>query len=601
MAADSKLETNKNMAWSLLLSRPHQPPIQLESQLQQLLGIKDQSGMFEHLKQIDPSLKKSIQFLQLYGAQQNYVGQHDSALAALEAAFRLTAGQKALEKQHQHLALDLAVYHHQRASDDLALAYLNNVLGTSHTIQPIALLTRAKIHCWQGELETAQQDLLEVWNAVQKNPALHCYFAHTNAELAFAKQQFFEAYTQFFYAAQQAREENHPELVLASELGAAKVMLCLQDRQITHKHLKTVQACKYQSVYTTALFELRYGQWCRANSPQFALNHFANAFWRFEQTNCPREMLWVLLHQSDAFLKLGDTKAATDGLETALGLAWKFQDATAASELWMLPDLKAWMLQHSNLERLTPLLGQPAGVPMTSTVAKPKPTIKLTTLGRTALHIDGQLIVLEMQRTIEILAYLCLNPNANLTQIRQDLFPSLTPKRAANHFHKVRERLHKTTQDLEIAFDKSTQTYALRHQHALEWDYQTLQSQLGQPIQIEAILKRCSGVFLPHSDGVWASTLRERLALELHCRGVEALFSYKKTNRFVQMRTLSEHLYRLEPLEPEFCAAYLESTFVLSGKSVAKKLLGQMQAHFVSELGEMPVELTELLQRLSTQ
>jgi hypothetical protein len=62
VAANSKLETNKESAWSHLLAHPEQPSIQLESQFQKLLGIKDQSKMVEHLKQFDLSPKKVSDF-----------------------------------------------------------------------------------------------------------------------------------------------------------------------------------------------------------------------------------------------------------------------------------------------------------------------------------------------------------------------------------------------------------------------------------------------------------------------------------------------------------------------------------------------------------
>jgi tetratricopeptide (TPR) repeat protein len=598
VAINSKLESNKAaVSWSLLLDNLQPARSRLERQVQKLLRVKDQGSILETLTHIKiPSNQASIELLRAYGVQQSNLGNPNTSQATLEAAFRLSVGQTDLAEYHHQVALDLAAHHHQQASDAVALSYLN-AISPHQTLYPYALLTRAKIHCWQGKLEAAQQDLQKVWGVAQNNPNLYCLFAHTRAELAFAQQNHFEAHTQFYYVAQEAREQGLPELAFVAELGAAKVMLCLEDRNTSHKHLHTAQRYGCQSVYGAALFELRYGQWCSADSAQFALNHFATAFWHFEKVNCPREMIWVILNQADAYLKLGDTKAVADSLDTALNLAWKLEDCTAATELLLLPRLKAWIVQQPDFERHLPILGHP---PTASNTVLSEPTIRLTTLGRTGLQIGSQVVPLEMQRTVEILSYLCLHPNSTLNQIRQDLFPGSSTKRAANHFHKVRERLYKTTQDLQIAFDKATQTYALRHRYRLEWDYQELQTHLEQQ-PLEVVLKHHYGVFLATAESTWAVTLRERLTLELHHLGHKTLGAYKKAGQLESFRALSEQLHRLEPLDIEFGVAYLESTHLVCGKSVADKLFEQMQPRFLAELGEVPTELSDLLRRLNVQ
>lgn len=130
------------------------------------------------------------------------------------------------------------------------------------------------------------------------------------------------------------------------------------------------------------------------------------------------------------------------------------------------------------------------------------PQLKVISIGREALVLDGEPISLPLRRATELLAYFLEFREVTLSQLIQDLFPSVKPRSARSYFHQFRHQLRKYIPGLEIQFNSSQNCYELATEIDVVWDVASLRQGRGE---------HTNGTFLPTTDSTWTKQIDREL------------------------------------------------------------------------------------------
>lgn len=295
-----------------------------------------------------------------------------------------------------------------------------------------------------------------------------------------------------------------------------------------------------------------------------ALGDLMHAAQLFRDAGSIPELVRVQLHLAAAALSLGDEECVVTSLREALThllrlhLLNEFRpDLEELSELLhyavLEPEIAPYM--ESLLDNLANLAGAPR-LPEDGCQA-----IQVTTLGRTAVHVDGQEVNFTYAGTVPILVYLALNPGQTRAQMQLDLYPEKDAKSGAAYMRQGLKELRDTlgSQVLHFSGPHQAPRYTLGRGVQVELDTQHLRQSLERG-EIARALALYRGPFFPQlEESEWARHLRDELALLLTFELREQMARYQAAGDQRRVVLLANQYLRIDPHEPEVLHARIEA------------------------------------------
>lgn len=137
-----------------------------------------------------------------------------------------------------------------------------------------------------------------------------------------------------------------------------------------------------------------------------------------------------------------------------------------------------------------------------------RPELRIVSLGRGALLLNGEPVALSASHGLGILAFLMDRPAARLEEILDGALPHEKRASARSYFHQFRNQLAREVPELRIAFDRGTETYSLESSLPLAWDVAERRS---SPVDDPAA---AVAIFLPGLETSWTREIRAELSYE---------------------------------------------------------------------------------------
>ncbi len=450
-------------------------------------------------------------------------------------------------------------------------------------------LQRARCQVYLGAFSDAKMDFDFLEQHLPAHPALRGEVQYNQALLFRATEAWSDSEELFLSAAKLARAAEEPELAFYAEINAATVMVMqnkLEQARILLVRAKSIA----RSPRDHATWNWRQGYYLLHSRPLEAMPLLESAATAFADMNLPRETLACWLNHAEAARRAGWLERAKQSLQTAVDVTSTADDAFAAIELALLPDLKTWLTELPVWQNiLLPAI-------MDSSVQ----VLELVTLGKSQLRVNGRAVSLRMTRTVEILAFLLKKPNRTKSDILVGLFPDSDPEQAINYFHKAKQLLTQAVPSLTIAFDPKRKMYSVKCQSELQCDFLHFQYLLSghHYADVLDVLNAYTGAFLPEANSQWASEEREALAWNVVKIGLETLQQWFEAGEDQKCLSLAVRLLDIEPYNPALSEYLVTVTLRLEGEVAAKRELQRVNQKFLVELGEVPMELRQLGQNL---
>jgi tetratricopeptide (TPR) repeat protein len=452
-------------------------------------------------------------------------------------------------------------------------------------------------------------------------PALFGSFAYTSGLLARAQNRLPDALSQFDAAIEFAIKQPELETECYAQLQAAAVLMTLERLDEANARLTRAKAlvgscgCKGK-----ALLELRQGSLMSlSNDPAVVcggLQLLNQARQGFADMHFERGVLSSDLYLTEAYLLQGDLIAARAALESVNDARLAMACTSALGELIHLPKTLGFLQALPPVDVLHVMLEEWGVGPEV-----PSYRVELITFGKSELRVNGRRIGLEIIGTVELIAYLLLNPNRTRDEILTALFANKGEQRAANYFHQAKLTLQRATSVIEVLYDKAKKTYRVNCDVPMfVWDAIELQKILagsgksgsgngglgeggrdkGGPNEnrILAALECVHGEYLPGSDSDWVVAEREKMIWSVVKVGLETLDLWSKRGEYAKCLELAERLRELEPLNPVLAEYLVIATHSLEGEVAARRTLRVIEREFEREVGEVPDELMAIHSKL---
>ncbi len=520
------------------------------------------------------------------------LSQSEFALTALHTAWDIVQREPNLQYLYAAVAQSLGVFflsqrQYRQAAHYFSVA-LEGILVLNRELRIRS--QRVVCHIYLGAFLEAKNDLDFLEQHIANHPTLRGQMVYYQGLLFRATETWAESEQHFLNAAKLARAAEEPELAFYAEINAATVMVMqnkLEQARILLVRAKSIA----HSPRDHATWSWRKGYHLLHSKPLEAMPLLESAAAAFEGMDLPRETLACWLNHAEAARRAGLLEQATQSLQTAVDVTSTADDAFAAIELALLPDLKAWL---SQLE------------PVWQNILLPKnpdasvQVLELLTLGKSELRVNGRAVSLRMARTVEILAFLLKKPYRTKAEILVGLFPDSDPEQAINYFHKAKQLLTEAIPSLTIAFDVRRKTYSVKAQSDLQTDFIHFQSLLSgrRDNNVLEVLNAYTGAFLPHANSQWAIEEREALAWNVVKIGLETLQRWYEAGEDQKCLSLAVRLLDIEPYNPALSEYLVTVTLRLEGEVAAKRELQRANQKFLLEVGEVPLELRQLGKRL---
>ena len=295
-----------------------------------------------------------------------------------------------------------------------------------------------------------------------------------------------------------------------------------------------------------------------------AARDLAGAAGRLRAAGSLPELVRVELHWAAAALGLGEEVTAAQVLQDALShllrLRHKVEFRADLEELGELlhfallePEVAPYL--ESLLDDFAHLAGTPR-LPEDGSM-----TVQLTTLGRTAVRLDGQAITFTYAGTAAILAYLILKPGQTRAQMQLDLFPEKDARSGAAYMRQGLKELRDKLGAGVLHFEGPHQAprYWLGRGVQAEFDVHHLRAAL-EGGELARALALYRGTFLPtleHSE--WAQGWRDELALLLGYGLRAQLERYQASGDLRRVVLLANQALKLDPHDPELLEVRLRA------------------------------------------
>jgi hypothetical protein len=467
--------------------------------------------------------------------------------------------------------------------------------------------SRARLHIYRGicrinlgQLQAAAQDLQHAQISVSEAPNLAALLEYGLGTLARAKQDWHAAKFAFQKAAAKASEVLDWDMVFYAELGLVATLTSHKDPETAHLHLARAKRCLPQkTARDLAYLALREGALLCSDKGNNFLGQ-EKLLWaenEFARLGASREELWAMLHRVEALLLMEQTAQADQLLLLAGRNAFASNSQNTLLEtagLWLLPKRIAELPPKHSAHQIALPLGYRTQLPNQS-------RLELFTLGKSQLCLNGEVVGLDMVRTVEIIAYLLLHPHSQRQQILGALFPDTDPKRATDYFHQAKKYLNDKAKPFGIAYFAKQKTYAITHEDTqFVWDYDQLQQLLSSQDEDRVVvaLEKYAGAFLPDATSLWAESERANLAWSIAKVGLQTLQKWSVRGEHKKCLMLAEKLLELE-LDVAMAEYMVNATLALDGELAAKRTLLRLQNRFLQAYDEIPSELSDLEHTIS--
>jgi tetratricopeptide (TPR) repeat protein len=520
------------------------------------------------------------------------LSQSEFALTALHTAWDIVQRESDLQYLRAAAGQSLGIYFLFQRQYRRAVHYFSAALeGTVVLSRELRIrLNRAMCQIYLGAFSEAKDDLDFLEQHLPNHPTLRGEVAYNQALLFRATEAWADSEQHFLNAAKLARAAEEPELAFYAEINAATIMV-MQDKLEQARVLLVRAKSIAHSPRDHATWNWRNGYYLLHSKPLEAMPLLESAAAAFQSMDLPRETLACWLNHAQAARLAGLLEQAKQSVRTAVDLTSVADDAFAAIELALLPDLKAWL---SELDPVWQNILLPVNPGSSVQV------LELVTLGKSELRVNGTAINLRMARTVEILAFLLKKPHQTKAEILVGLFPDADPEQAINYFHKAKQLLTETVPSLTIAFDPKRKVYSVKCQSELHCDFLSFQYLLSghQHNDVLDVLNAYTGAFLPEATSQWASEEREALAWNVVKIGLETLQQWYEAGEDQKCLSLATRLLDIEPYNPALSEYLVTVTLRLEGEVAAKRELQRMNQKFLVEVGEVPLELRQLGKKL---
>lgn len=519
-------------------------------------------------------------------------GEVARAAALLDEAWSHAVGASPLVQSAVAQSIALVAAH--QGNDVKAEAYLQFAEEHANAMRRVyVLLARAASATYIGKFGDAEQALNAAGRHHASCPLAAALLSYRWGMWFYAQGQSQQAREAFGQAVRLAHEQQQPETEFYAQLGLTALATAVGDEASERGSLARAKAL-VKTPRAQAYLDWRLGAALVRQADLRGLERLNTALGYFQTSGCSREMVWVLLHLTEAHALLGSPTAAHEALREA------------ADAHVMLGGQQHLTLELSGLARTRQLLDTLAAHEYERVLCGPPgPTIPvaevtLVTLGSPAILVNGQRVRLQMKKFVEVLAFLLKEGETTLGTLQTEVFTDAPPARSKNYIHQVRHELKRLVPGLSVPYDTTTQTYRVHCEGVhLTWDWQQAQDVLlssERDVMLTADLNVRN--FLQDSDSEWVETERERMSRWIVRVGLETMDAWYSAGDYAKCVKLAQRLIEIEPLDEGLHDFLIRATAQFSGVSAARTLCWESRTLFVREVGHVPPLLDILAQQL---
>lgn len=523
-----------------------------------------------------------------------------SAEQGWAAAFGLTGP---TEKVRSSIAGLLAELYVRMGMDLVAREYYDACLDLAPESRKAEILSsRALSYAYLGRHQDAMQDHQQgqqwqsgVSQAVQQN-------IHYQSGLMFrCLGHLPEAIKALAATDVQHKENQDYNIHFYAQVYLSALHLELGQESVARSHLARVRPLA-KSKLARMTFFFREGALMSRSNPGIGLKLLQEAAVGLHELQAYRQLLWCLLHQSETFLRLGQSNEALEALSQVTDLRHQLGNPhLALVELRALP-LTRELLKTLPEDHYVSILNQDC-----LQAEAPRVTVKtvhIVSLGRGRVQLDEGQARFTIGRAIEVLCYLVLNPNSTLEDILLDLFPDQDPKLAKNYFHQARYDIERATHDISVPYDKTSRTYGVKLQEVqLEWDLLQLQQSIQEhnPERFFEVLSRAQGEFLLDLDSEWIEAMRLEWQDSILTFGLQTVQGWWQEGQLDRCLQGLAVLLKLDPLNEELHQLCLRCTLQQQGQQGLKSCWRQVVSAYSREGLDPPLPLQKWVQQQLVQ
>ncbi|QLG13305.1 hypothetical protein HLB42_20455 (plasmid) [Deinococcus sp. D7000] len=551
---------------------------------------------------------------QLSGLDVDQMTARDAALALREGAIleqqcgEITRAAALLDEAWSHavsadplvqsaVAQSIALVAAHQGNDVKAEAYLQFAEEHANAMRRVyVLLARAASATYLGKFKAAEQALAAAEKHATSCPLAAALLPYRWGMWFSAQGQFQQARERFGRAVHLAREQQQPETEFYAQLGLTALATAVGDEVAERSSLARAKAL-VKTPRAQAYLDWRLGAALIRHSNPRGFERLEAASGYFQASGCTREVIWVLLHLTEAQALLGPPTAAREALREA------------ADAHVMLGGQQHLALELNGLARTRQLLDTLAAHEYERVLCSPPgpavPVAEVTvvTLGSPAILVNGQRVRLQMKKFVEVLAFLLKEEKTTLATLQAEVFSDVPPARSKNYIHQVRHELKRLVPGLSVLYDAATQTYRVHCEGVhLTWDWQQAQDALlssERDVMLTANLNVRN--FLQDSDSEWVETERERMSRWIVRVGLETMDAWYSAGDYAKCVKLAGRLIEIEPLDEGLHDFLIRATAQVSGVGAARTLCWESRTLFAREVGHVPHLLDVLAQQLQHQ
>ena len=563
-------------------------PVEALAQLDRL----NRAGLSDHENALEHRERGLLEYVQ---------GDYKHALRLLEEAW-LIIRRTDLRGPQSAIGQTLGFMFYAMGQNQQALHYLKRALEGAGSARAARIrVTKAGCLVGLGMLSEAGSDLQIASESLEVVPALFGSFAYTSGLLARAQNRLADALSHFDAAIEFALQQPELETECYAQLQAAAVLMTVGKLDEAGSRLTRAQALVEScGLKGRALLELRQGTLMGLSNDSAVVcggvQLLKQAHQGFVDMHFERGVVSSKLYLAEVYLLQGNVLAARDSLESVNDARLAMACTAALGELIHLPKTLVFLQALPSGDVLHVMLEDWSNGPET-----PLYRVELITFGKSELRVNGKRIGLEITGTVELLAYLLMNPNRTRDDILTTLFANKGEQRAANYFHQAKLTLQRATSVIKVLYDKAKKTYRVNCDIPMfVWDAIELQKILSgsDENRILTALEYVSGAFLSDSDSDWAVLEREKMSWSVVKVGLETLNLWSTRGEYSKCLELAGRLRELEPLNPVLAEYLVIATHSLEGEVAARRTLRGIEREFEREVGEVPEELMAIHSKL---
>lgn len=492
------------------------------------------------------------------------------------------------------VAQSIALVAAHQGNDVKAEAYLQFAEEHANAMRLVYVqLARAASATYLGKFRDAEQALNAAEKHVTSCPLSSALLPYRWGVWSYAQGQWQQAREAFGRAVRLAHEQQQPETEFYAHLGLTALATAVGDEVAERSSLARAKALVKTS-RSQAYLDWRLGAALVRHADPCSLERLNTALRYFQASGCAREVVWVLLHLTEAHALLSSPTAAREALREA------------ADAHIMLGGQQHLTVELNGLARTRQLLDRLAEHEYERVLCGPPgPTIPvaevtLVTLGSPAILVNGQRVRLQMKKFVEVLAFLLQHRETTLGSLQTEVFSDVPPARAKNYIHQVRHELKRLVPGLSVPYDAATHMYRVHCEGVhLTWDWQQAQDALlssERDVMLTANLNVRN--FLQGSDSEWVETERERMSRWIVRVGLETMDAWYSAGDYAKCVKLAGRLIEIDPLDEGLHDFLIRATAQVSGVSAARAISWESRTLFAREVGHVPPLLDTLAQQL---